>query len=370
MIPVNKPLFIGNEKDYLIKCIETGWISSDGPYVQEFEQRFAKYLGVKHAVAVVNGTVAIELALAALPLKEGDEVILPSHTIVSCPMGIIRRGLKPVLVDADPETWGIDVSQIEKKITSRTRAIMPVHMFGHSCDMDPIMDLAKRHNLFVIEDAAEVHGATYKGKYCGTIGHVATFSFYANKIITTGEGGMVVTNSDDVAEKARYFRNLCFQPQQRFLHEDLGYNFRMTNLQAAIGVAQVEKFDELLEIKKKQGELYTALFKDVRQVSLQKVKPWANHVYWVFGLLLDKNTKYSAADLAKKLLEKGVQTRPFFWSLHEQPVFHKMGLFKNEHYPVTENLARKGLYVPSGMALTSDEQNQVARIFKEALNEM
>jgi perosamine synthetase len=367
MILVNTPLFLGKEKEYLSECIDTGWVSSDGPFVKKFEELFAKFLGVKHAIAISNGTVAIELALAAIDLKPGDEVILPSHTIISCPMGIIRREGKPVLVDVDPETWCIDVNQIENKITPRTKAIMPVHMFGHPCDMDGINNIAKKHGLIVIEDAAEAHGAEYNGKKCGGLGDIATFSFYANKIITTGEGGMILTDNDEYADKARYYRNLCFQPHQRFLHEDLGYNFRMTNIQAAIGVAQTEKFDELLNIKEKQGKRYTENLKGLKEIKIQKVEPWAKHVYWVFGLLLEDTFPIDAFEWAKILLSEGVQTRPFFWPLHEQPVFNKQGLFNGEKYPLSSKLARRGLYVPSGMALKNEEIDKVSEIVIKTL---
>lgn len=370
MILVNEPLLDGKEKKYLAECIDTGWISSDGPFVKEFEEKFAKFIGVKHAIAVTNGTVAIELALAAIDLQPGDEVILPCHTIISCPMGIIRRGGVPVLVDVDPQTWNLDINQLKDKITPKTKAIMPVHIFGHSCDMDPIMAIAEQYGLYVIEDAAEAHGAEYKGNKCGSLGHLATFSFYANKIITTGEGGMVVTNNDQLADAARYYRNLCFQPQQRFLHQDLGYNFRITNLQAAVGVAQVERIDELLAIKIRQGQIYTNAFQGIEGIRLQHVHPWAKHVYWVFALLLEDNVPIDAFELAKKLLGKGVQTRPFFWPLHEQPVFNKMGLFQNERYPFSEKIARRGLYVPSGMGLKEEDQLIVADVVKQTLREV
>lgn len=367
MILVNEPIFIGKEKEYLTQCIDTKWVSSDGPFVKQFEELFAQFLGVKHAVAVCNGTVAIELAIAALDLQPGDEVILPAHTIISCPMGIIRRGCVPVLVDVDPHTWNMDVNQLESKITPRTKAIMPVHIFGQPCDMDPILALSEKYGLYIIEDAAEVHGAEYKGRKCGSLGHIATFSFYANKIVTTGEGGMIVTNDDEIAARARNYRNLCFQPQQRFLHEELGYNFRLTNLQAALGVAQMEVIDQLIQIKQEQGASYTARLQEVKGITLQKVEPFAKHVYWVFGLLLDDAVPFDAMEWARILLENGVQTRPFFWPLHQQPVFHKMGLFRNEAYPVAENIARRGLYVPSGMGLKKHELEEVCEIVTRTL---
>lgn len=376
MIPVNEPLFTEREKELLVKCIETGWISSEGSFVRRFEEMFAEFVGVKHGVAVANGTAALELGLAALELQPGDEVILPSFTIISCAMAVIRNGLGPVLVDAESETWNMDVQKIQELLEQRAKggeqsgkitAIMPVHIYGHPVDMDPLLQLADRYGLYIIEDAAEVHGAEYKGRRCGSMGKVAAFSFYANKIITTGEGGMVVTNNDDLAERARSLRNLCFQPEKRFEHHELGYNFRMTNLQAAVGVAQMERVDELVERKVWQGEEYRRRLRDIEGIKLQTVKDWAKPVYWVNGLVLDDDVSMDAVQLARRLGEKGVQTRPFFWPMHEQPVFHAMGLFKDETYPVSERLARRGLYLPSGMVLTEEQIDTVCASVADCL---
>src|SRR5574337_319052 len=234
MIPVNEPLLNGRERKLLIECIETGWISSDGPFVAEFERRFASYIGVKHGVAVCNGTAALETALFAAGIRKGDEVIMPSFTIISCALAAIRLGAVPVLVDVEPETWNMDVGQVEARITPRTKAIMPVHVYGHPVDMDPVVRLAESHGLMIVEDAAEAHGAEYKGRKCGSLGHISAFSFYANKIVTTGEGGMVLTDDPVLAERAKSYRNLCFRPEKRFCHIELGQNYRMTNLQAAV----------------------------------------------------------------------------------------------------------------------------------------
>jgi perosamine synthetase len=240
-IPVNVPLLDGNEKKYLLECIETGWISSEGPFITEFEQKFAARMGRKHGIAVCNGTAAIDASIEALDIGPGDEVIMPAFTIISCISQIVRNGGKPVLVDSDITTWNMDVNQIEAKITSKTKAIMIVHIFGLPVDVDPVLEIAKRHGLKIIEDAAEMHGQTYKGRPCGSFGDVSTFSFYPNKHITTGEGGMILTDDDKLAETCRSLRNLCFQPHQRFVHERLGWNLRMTNMQAAVGLAQLER---------------------------------------------------------------------------------------------------------------------------------
>ena len=239
MIPVNEPLFNRNEKKYLNQCIDEAWVSSEGPFVRKFEEDFSSYLGLRHGIAVSSGTAALEAAVAAAGISEGDEVILPTFTIISCAIAVIRLGAKPVLVDAEPETWNIDTGQIESKITEKTKAIMPVHTYGHPVDMDPVMELAKKYQLRVIEDAAESHGAEYKGQKTGSIGDIGCFSFYANKIISCGEGGMVVTNDEEITERARAYRNLCFLPEKRFYHTELGYNFRLTNLKAAVALAQL-----------------------------------------------------------------------------------------------------------------------------------
>ena len=355
MIPVNEPLFNGNEKRYLNQCIDDAWISSEGSFVKQFEEKFSSYLGLKYGVAVCNGTVALETALAASGIKKGDEVIMPTFTIISCAIAAIRLGAKPVLVDSEPETWCMDVTQIEPKINYRTKAIMPVHIYGHPVDMDPVMELAARYNLNVIEDAAEVHGALYKGKKAGSIGDVGCFSFYANKIITTGEGGMVVTDNQDIAERAQTYRDLCFKPERRFYHTELGYNFRITNLQAAVGVAQLEQIDKFIELRRANAQKYTDRLKSIVGIKTPVEKDWAKNVYWMYAIELSEDLGMNATQMAQHLAEKGIVTRPFFLGLHEQPVFHKMGLFIGARYPVAERIARQGLYLPSGHMLT-DEQ--------------
>jgi perosamine synthetase len=366
MIPVNEPLLNGNEKKYLAECIDSGWISSEGPFVKRLEDMFAAYLGVKHGIAVCNGTAALEVALSAIDLQPGDEVIMPTFTIISCALSVVRRRGIPVLVDAEPDTWCMNIDQVKDRITSKTRAIMPVHMYGHPVDMDPLMELAEKHKLYVIEDAAEVHGAEYKGKKCGSIGHINCFSFYANKIITTGEGGMIVTDDDKLAERARLHRNLCFKEGRRFYHEELGGNYRMTNLQAAVGMAQMERIEEFVEIKRRNGIAYNKYFKDTQCLQKPVEKEWAKNVYWMYGIVLNEATGLTAGDFANRLKEKRIATRPFFLGMHEQPVFHKMGLFKDERYRVSERIARQGLYLPSGLTLTEDELGEVVKAVREA----
>jgi len=367
MIPVNTPLLDGNEKKYLIECIDSGWISSEGPFVSEFEQKFAARMNRKHGIAVCNGSAAIDASIEALGISNGDEIIMPSFTIISCISQIVRNGAKPVLVDSDPITWNMDVRQIESKITSRTKAIMIVHIFGLPVDVDPILELAKRYNLKVIEDAAEMHGQTYKGQACGSFGDISTFSFYPNKHITTGEGGMILTDDDELAEVCRSLRNLCFRSDKRFVHERLGWNFRMTNLQAALGLAQLERLDNFIGLKRRMGELYLELFKHKKGIQLPLPKTeYAENIYWVFGLLLDEATGMNAEDVMKKMAEKGIQTRPFFFPMHQQPILQKMGIFNNLKFPVAERLYRQGFYLPSGLGLQVNEMEKVA----DALNEI
>lgn len=359
-VPVNEPLLDGNEKKYLAECIDTGWISSEGPFIKLFEDRFAACVDRKHAIAVINGTAAIDAAVDALGLAPGDEVILPTFTIISCIGQIIRAKAIPVLVDSDPVTWNMDVSQIEAKITTRTRAIMVVHIYGLPVDMDVVLDIAYRYGLRVIEDAAEMHGQTYKGKKCGGFGDMSTFSFYPNKHITTGEGGMILTDDDELAEVCRSLRNLCFQPKKRFVHERLGWNLRMTNLQAALGVAQLERLDEFVERKRSLGKRYAESLDKVPGIQLPLSRmPYADNIYWVFGIVLDPAVAFDAEEAMRRLGQMGIGTRPFFWPMHEQPVLKKMGLFVDERYPVAEQMARRGFYIPSGMALTPKQQQVV-----------
>ena len=369
-IPVNEPLLNGNEKIYLNECIDTGWISSEGPFVKKFESAFSERVGRKFGIAVANGTAAIDIALEALGIGKDDEVILPTFTIISCIHQIIRSGATPVLVDSDPLTWNMDVSQIEDKITDKTKTIMVVHIYGLPVDMKPILELAKKYNLKIIEDAAEMIGQTYNGNPCGSFGDISTFSFYPNKHITTGEGGMVVTNDEQLAEKCRSLRNLCFQKEQRFVHETLGWNYRMTNLQAALGLAQLEQLNKFVEKKRKMGALYNHLLKDIEglQLPLEKTD-FARNIYWVYGIVLKNEYSFNAITVMKKLGKNGIGTRPFFYPLHLQPVLIKRGLFKGEEYPVAERISRRGFYIPSGLALNNSEIEKITKVLKKILYE-
>lgn len=378
MIPVSEPLLADRESEYVGTCIKTGWISSSGPLIEEFEQKWSQYCGRKYGVSVCNGTAALQVSVSALHLAEGDEVIMPTFTIISCALAVVYAGGTPVLVDVDPRTWTMDVAQIADKITPRTKAIMVVHIYGHPVDMDPIIALADRHGLAIIEDAAEAHGAEYlsqrnstapQWKRCGSFGTASCFSFYANKLITTGEGGMVLTDDPELAGTLRSLRNLYFQPERRFSHEELGFNFRFTNMQAALGLAQLERMDQIVARKRWMGQEYTKRLQGIAGLQLPVEEPWAKSVYWMYGVVLSEDMGMDASGFATKLADRGVDTRPFFLGMHEQPVFQRRGLFQGERYPIAERLAQQGLYLPSGMALTEEQLEYVAKTVREILHQ-
>lgn len=369
MIPVNEPWLQDEDREALLECFNSGWISSAGPYLEQFESAWAAYCGVKHGIAVSNGTTALQVAVEAVGVGASDEVIMPSFTIISCASAVVRAGGLPVLVDCDPVTFCMNADEVAAKVTPRTKAIMVVHMYGHPVDMDPIVAVARRHDLKIIEDAAEVHGAEYltrRGtthaawRRCGGMGDIATFSFFANKLITTGEGGMVVTHDDELAKRSRSLRNLCFQPSRRFLHYEHGYQFRMTSMQAAIGLRQVDRMDTIIARKRWAAAGYTKALGGVKGLQLPAQLDYGHSVYWVYGIVLDDAVPFDAAEFARRLAAVGVETRPFFLGMHEQPVFHEMGLLRDECHPVTERIARRGLYLPSGLALTQEQIDSVS----------
>lgn len=365
-IPVNEPLLAGNEKKYLAECIDTGWISSEGPFVKRFEREFAVRMGRECGVALSSGSAGLETAVAALRIGKGDEVIMPAFTIISCAAAVVRTGALPVLVDCDPATWNMDVSQIQAKITDKTKAIMAVHIYGLPVDMEPLLEIAQKHGLKIIEDAAQAHGQTYNGRPCGSFGDVSIFSFYPNKLVTTGEGGMILTDDEALAQRCRGLRNLCFQQGRRFVHEELGWNFRMTNLQAAVGLAQLEQLDDFIVKKRGMGKQYTQLLEGTPSLELPVERTeYAKNIYWVYGVVLKDKVGFDSAEATQRLAQKKIGTRPFFWPMHEQPVFKDMGLFSGEQYPVAERIARRGFYLPSGLTLNQDQIQYVA----ESLNE-
>lgn len=359
-IPVNEPLLNGNEKKYLCECIDTGWISSEGPFVKEFENKMCATVDRKYGISVSNGTAALEVAVQALGIQEGDEIIMPTFTIISCAMAVTKLGAVPVFVDSDLYTWNMNVDEIEAKITERTKAIMIVHLYGLPVEADRILTLAERYGLRVIEDAAEMHGQTYKGRHCGSFGDISTFSFYPNKHVTTGEGGMIVTDDEELAERCRMLRNLCFRKDVRYVHDEISDNYRFTNLQAAVGLAQLERLDEFIERKRAMGKYYTEKLCHIEGLILPIEKTdYADNIYWVYGLLLDREIQVDNKTVQKLLTQEGIGTRTFFWCMHEQPVYRKEGMFSDETYPNAEYLARKGFYIPSGLALIEEQMDFV-----------
>ncbi len=364
MIPVNAPIITPESKELVAKALNEGWISSAGPYLEEFEHDFAKYLGVKHAITVNTGTAALHIALLAARIGVGDEVIVPAFTMAASWMAVMYTGAKPVFVDVDPDIYTLDPGKVEAAITPRTKAIMPVHIYGHPADMDPIMAFAKKHHLLVIEDAAEAHGATYKGELVGGIGDINAFSFYANKIITTGEGGMVTTNDDELADRARRLKDLAHSPVKRFVHDELGYNYRMTSMQAALGIGQLKHIDEFLTIKRRMAELYQKGLGGIAGITMPVTRSWATHVYWMYAILInEKELGMNKDQFRAKLLENGVDTRDFFYAPSAQIVLKNHGL-QGGTYPVTEQIASSGCYLPSGLALTEGQIATVCETIK------
>lgn len=374
MIPVSEPVLGEDEIRNVDECLRSGWISSSGQFIDAFETSWAEYCGRSAGIAVANGTVALQLAVAALKLPAGSEIVMPTFTIISCALAALYNDCVPVFVDADPLTWCMDVDRLEQSITAKTQAIMVVHIYGHPVDMDPVLALAKRHGLAVIEDAAEAHGAAYHtastGDWvrCGGLGDVSVFSFYANKLVTTGEGGMVLADDPAVIERARRLRNLGFLPERRFLHQELGFNFRMTNVQAAIGTGQVGRINEVVTRKREIAATYSAALDSVRErVQLPAEQPWARSVYWMYGLVLGED-ELDAEELGARMAEQGIETRPFFLGLHEQPALRERGLGANGRFPVAERISRRGLYLPSGVGLKDAQIAQVADAVTSALS--
>lgn len=363
-IPVARPDLTGNELSYLTTCITTSWISSAGEFIDRFEKSFADYIGTKYAVSSSNGTVALHLALLALGIGKGDEVIVPDLTFIASANAVTYTGAKPVLVDVDKMTWNVDPAVIVRKITSRTKAIMVVHLYGNPADMNVIMILAKRYNLYVIEDAAEAHGADMfmqnkKWIKVGSIGDVGCFSFYGNKIITTGEGGMIVTDDHQLAEKMRILRDHGQEPGRRYYHKIIGFNYRMTNLQAAIGLAQLERINKFVEKKRTIAKIYNKMFACIPGITLPPESDWAHNVYWMYSIIVNTPYPLSRDMLILALKNENIETRPFFYPLHELPPYKMINDFPNSSY-----LSKHGINLPSSVTLTIGDINRIATIIK------
>lgn len=365
-VPVNEPVIPEAAKNYVNDALDTGWISSAGKYIGEFEKAFASYIGVKHAITTTSGTSALHLSLRTLGVGPGDEVIVPDFTMFATILSVVYCGATPVFIDCERETYNLDVEQLPAKITEKTKAIIPVHLFGHPCDMDPILTIASNHNIAVVEDAAEVHGAEYRGRKCGSMGNINAFSFYGNKIITTGEGGMVVTDDDALAERARSLKDLAHVPVRRFLHQEVAYNYRMTNLQAAVGLGQMEHIEDFLRTKDWMAEEYGKRLSGIKGLRLPITKEGVRNVYWMYAVLVEDELGMSRDDLCAKLKEKGVDTRDFFLPSHSQPALEHLHLLETSS-PVTEDIAQRGFYLPSGLALTQGQIEYVCDCVEEII---
>ena len=368
MIPVCEPFLNGNELKYVTDAVSTGWISSAGKYVSEFEKQFAAYCDCKYGVAVCNGTVSLHLALVALGIGKGDEVIIPTFTMIASAFAVCYTGATPVFVDADKDTWNIDVTKIEEKITSKTKAIMPVHIFGQMCEMDKIEAIAKKHNLFIVEDAAEAHGATYNGKKAGSYSDLGSFSFFANKNITTGEGGMLVTNNDELYNRARYFKNVCFplDGNRNYMHQDVGFNYRMSNVIAAIGLAQTEKADEYKAMRIRNNQLYRKYLADVPGIIFQKNLSQAENVCWMNSMVIDPaQYGHTKDELIAHLKENGIDTRLLFNGMHRQPSLKNFGCDCSGNYPVSDWLTENGFYLPSASCLKEETIRMICEVIEK-----
>jgi perosamine synthetase len=365
--PVSEPTITREDKKNAFDAINSGFISSEGKYNKLFENSFSNYIGSKYAIALSNGTVALETALYAIGIEKGDEVILPNFTIVSCLNSIIKLGAIPIFVDVDKNHWNIDHNLIEKKITKRTKAIIVCHIFGHPAEIKKIIQIRNKYNIKVIEDCAESHGAEYKGKKIGNFGDISTFSFYSNKLITTGEGGMVLTSNKKFADRARGYKNLFFGKTDRFKHKDLGSNYRLTNIQAAIGYSQTKRINSIVEKKRKIGFWYLHYLKDINKLELQKEMSWAKTVFWMYAVVI-KSSAIDAKKIINAMAKRNIQCRPLFYNLNKQPFLSKFNIKDNRKYPVTDKLAKYGFYLPSSLKLTKKDVVYIVNQLKEVLD--
>ena len=367
-IPVNTPIITNIDALKVYETVKSGWVSSGGSKIREFEQKLAKFVNRKFSCCVSSGTAALEIAVKSLGIGKNDEVIMPTFTIISNANAIIKNFAKAILVDSDPITWNIKIDDIKNKISSKTKAIMLPHIYGFPNDMEKIMYICKKHNLYLIEDASEMIGQKFKNIPCGSFGDISTFSFYANKNITTGEGGMLLTNNKKLNEKIKELRNLSFGKKNRFNHTDLSWNYRYTNIQAALGLSQLKRINDIIKRKREIGNFYYNNFKKNKNIIIQPNKlEYASNIYWVFGIILKNKFYNKRFEIQKKLLRKNIETRPFFWPMHKQDIFIKMGLFKGESYPIAENLAKNGFYLPSGVGLKNNQLKYIIKTANEIL---
>jgi perosamine synthetase len=363
MIPIMEPWLDHQEIDLVMDCLKSGWISSQGKYIAEFEEAFSGFCGTRFGVATSNGTTALNLALLTLGIGPGDEVIVPALSFIATANVVVYTGARPVFADVDEKTWTLNPSLLKSLITDRTKAIIPVHLYGHPADMGPIMKLAEEYHLWVIEDAAEAHGAEYKGKKVGSLGHMGCFSFYGNKIISTGEGGMIVTDNPEWADRARILRDHGMSKERKYWHPVVGYNFRMTNIQAAIGLGQMTKLERLIEIKREIAGRYTQGLKKNTGLVLPAEEEWAKSVYWLYSILLKPETGKNRDDLIDYLAQAQVESRPVFYPMPDMPPYQGCGT-----YPVASQISKSGISLPSGYNLTAPEQDQVIELIQQFLD--
>ncbi len=370
-IPVNTPKIFKQDKKNIKKCLDTGWISSEGNFVKNFEKEFSKYVNRKYAIAVSSGTAALEIAIKCLNLKRNDEVIIPTFSIIATALCVIKLGLKPVLVDSGLESWNMLPDQVLSRISKKTKAIIITHIYGFPVDMEKILKIAKNKNIKIVEDSAEMIGQTYKKKRCGSFGNLSTFSFYANKHITTGEGGMILTDDKKLYEKSKSLRNLCFGiGNNRFNHDDIGWNYRMTNIQAAMGCGQLKNISWIIKRKREIGLKYHSLLKFNKKIFIQPTQSLSSkNIFWVFGVVVNKNSGIKRDTIVRKLMEENIQTRNFFFPMHKQKIFKEMNIFpKREKHLNAEYLSLNGFYLPSGIGIKNREIDYVAKTLNNILN--
>ena len=367
IFPVSIPHISKKDIYSVNKTLKTGWISSDGPEIKKFENKFSNYVNRKFSIAVSSGTAALEISIKALGIKKNDEVLIPNFTIISNALSVIRQNAKPIPIDCNLDDWNIKIEDIEKKITKKTKAIIITHIYSFPNDMDKILKICKKHNIFIIEDAAEVLGLSYKNKKCGSFGDISTFSFYANKQVTTGEGGMISVNNLSLYKKCSSLRNLCFGKFNRFDHDDLGWNYRMTNIQASLGLSQLQNIKKVIKKKMNIGNYYFQKLK--KNKNLQILPPsnsFSKNIYWVVGIVIKKK-KIKVKTIMKKLLSYGIQTRPFFWPMNEQKIFKRLKIFDNSKYPNSKYLSRHGFYLPSYLKLKNKEIDYICSVVNKII---
>ena len=368
LISVNTPLINKNDALEVYKVVKSGWISSAGSKINEFEMKLSKFVGRKYGCCISSGTAALEIAIRSLDIPMNSEVITPTFSIISNANAIIKNNLKPILIDSNISTWNISIEDLEKKITPKTKAVMLPHIYGFANDMDKIIKICKKNQLFLIEDAAEMIGQTYKGKPCGSFGDISIFSFYANKHITTGEGGAIFTNNRKLYDKFRSLRNLSFGVNNRFNHLDISWNYRFTNMQAALGLSQLNRIDKIIKKKREIGNFFYNNLKDNKKIIIQKpYLPYCENIYWIFGILIKKSSRKKTQTIRRKLEDYGIETRDFFWPMHKQNIYKKMGLFKKQKFPVAEYFANNGFYIPSGLGIKKKEMKIICKAINKIL---